>query len=142
MAETEAVAARVALADVAPSRRQGGSTRALLTPGSVGAVSGFMGHLELAPGEVVTEHYHPFSDKFLYVIEGSAVVRVNGEAVPLRSDESLLITRGQRNRIENRGTVAVRAVFHIAPLAPRPELGHVDTEPVPDPECMPPSVGG
>jgi putative monooxygenase len=101
-----------------------------------------MGHLELAPGEFVTEHYHPFSDKFLYVIEGSAVVRVNGEAVPLESDEALLITRGQRNRIENPGTCAMKAVFHVAPLAPRPELGHVDTEPVPDSGCVPPRVGG
>ncbi|WBB58143.1 cupin domain-containing protein [Streptomyces sp. WMMC500] len=142
MAETEALAARVALVDVAPSRRQGGSTRALLTPASVGATSGFLGHLELAPGEVVTEHYHPFSDKYLYLIEGSAVIRVNGEEVPLHSDEALLITRGQRNRIENRGSGVMRAVFHVAPLAPRPELGHVDTEPVPDPGCVPPRVGG
>lgn len=142
MAETGASAARVALAKVEPSRRQGGSTRALLTPASVGATSGFMGHLELAPGEVVTEHYHPFSDKFLYVIEGSAVVRINGEAVPLESDEALLITRGQRNRIENSGAGVLRAVFHVAPLAPRPDLGHVDTEPVAEPGCVPPRVGG
>ncbi|ORT57119.1 cupin domain-containing protein [Streptomyces sp. CB03238] len=138
----EAAAARVAVSSVVPSRRQGGSTRALLTPASVGATSGFMGHMELAPGEAVAEHYHPFSDKYLYVIEGSAVVRVNGEEVPLERDEALLITRGQRNRIENRGTVTTRAVFHIAPLAPRPELGHVDTEPVPHPASAPPHVGG
>ncbi|MEO3766109.1 cupin domain-containing protein [Streptomyces sp. B8F3] len=142
MAKNKTWAARVALADVAPNRRQGGAIRAVLTPASVGATSGFMGHLELAPGEFITEHYHPFSDKFLYVTEGSAVVRVNGEEVPVGSDEALLITRGERNRIENRGAGVMRAVFHIAPLAPRPELGHVDTEPVADPGCVPPRVGG
>jgi putative monooxygenase len=142
VAKNEALAARVTLEDVAPNRRQGGAIRALLTPASVGATSGFLGHLELAPGEFVTEHYHPFSDKFLYVTEGSAVVRVNGEEVPLESDQALLITRGQRNRIENRGEGVLKAVFQIAPLAPRPELGHVDTEPVPHPGCVPPRVGG
>ncbi|GAA2660722.1 cupin domain-containing protein [Streptomyces aculeolatus] len=142
MADSGGSAARVALVDVVASRRQGGRVRALLTPGSVGAVSGFMGHIELGPGEVVTEHYHPFSDKFLYVVEGSAVVRVNGEAVAVESDEALFITRGQRNRIENSGDGVLRAVFHVAPLAPRPELGHVDTEPVPEPGCVPPRVGG
>ncbi|WP_371657975.1 cupin domain-containing protein [Streptomyces sp. NBC_00280] len=130
------------MSSVAPSRRQGGSTRALLTPSSVGTTSGFLGHIELAPKEFITEHYHPFSDKYLYLIEGSVVIRVNGESVRLEQDEALFITRGQRHRIENEGNVPARAVFQIAPLAPRPELGHVDTEPVPHPASAPPKVGG
>jgi putative monooxygenase len=137
-----AATVKIATSSVTPSRRQGGSTRALLTPTSVGATSGFLGHIELAPKEFITEHYHPFSDKYLYLIEGSLVIRVNGEDVRLEQDEALFITRGQRHRIENRGNVSARAVFQIAPLAPRPELGHVDTEPVPNPASAPPRVGG
>ncbi|MFI8239128.1 cupin domain-containing protein [Streptomyces sp. NPDC085866] len=137
-----ASAARIALSSVAPSHRQGGSTRALLTPSSVGTTSGFLGHIELAPQECITEHYHPFSDKFLYLIEGTVVVRVNDQDVSLEQDEALFVTRGQRHRIENRGDVSARLVFQIAPLAPRPELGHVDTEPVPHPQSAPPKVGG
>ncbi|MFE8993834.1 cupin domain-containing protein [Streptomyces collinus] len=137
-----AAAAKIALSSVAPSHRQGGSTRALLTPSSVGTTSGFLGHIELAPQESVTEHYHPYSDKYLYLIEGSLVVRVNGEEVCLEQDEALFVTRGQRHRIENRGNVSARVVFQISPLAPRPELGHVDTEPVPHPASAPPKVGG
>ncbi|MEO3844311.1 hypothetical protein [Streptomyces sp. CNZ287] len=57
MAETKGASA--AVANVAPTLRQAGSTRPLLTP-------------------------------------------VDGEEVPLESDQALLITRGQRNRIENR----------------------------------------
>ncbi|MFF7891597.1 cupin domain-containing protein [Streptomyces sp. NPDC007907] len=135
-------AAKIAMSSVAPSHRQGGSTRALLTPSSVGTTSGFLGHIELAPEEAITEHYHPFSDKYLYLIEGSLVVRVDGEEVPLEQNEALFVTRGQRHRIENRGNVSARVVFQISPLAPRPELGHVDTEPVPHPESTPPKVGG
>ncbi|KNB53417.1 cupin domain-containing protein [Streptomyces caatingaensis] len=137
-----ATAAKVALAGVTPSRRQGGSTRALLTPASVGATSGFMGHMELAPGETVTEIYHPFSDKYLYVVSGSVTVTVNGEPVTVERDEALFVTRGQRHRFENTGDEEARIVFQIAPLAPRPELGHVDTEPVPHPQDGPPKVGG
>ncbi|WP_158884912.1 cupin domain-containing protein [Amycolatopsis anabasis] len=134
--------AKVAVADTTPSHRQGGTTRALLTPSSVGAISGFMGTFELEPGEFISEHYHPYSDKFVFLISGHLVVRVNGTEVTLDPDDALLITRGERNRIENRGTVRARAVFQITPLAPKPELGHVDTEAVPRPADAPPAVGG
>ncbi|KDN22650.1 cupin domain-containing protein [Amycolatopsis rifamycinica] len=133
---------KVALADVAPNRRQGGSTRALLTPVSVGATSGFLGTIDLAPGEFVAEHYHPYSDKYLYLTRGTVLVVLNGEEIELRADEALLVTRGTRNRIVNTGDVPARAVFQISPLAPKPELGHVDTEPVPYPDAGPPRVGG
>jgi putative monooxygenase len=33
-----------------------------------------------------------------------------------------------RHRFRNVGNVEARMVFHLGPLAPRPELGHVDTE--------------
>jgi putative monooxygenase len=32
-------------------------------------------------------------------------------------------------------------VFHLSPLAPRPDLGHVDTEPLPCPDAAVPQVG-
>lgn len=38
--------------------------------------------------------------------------------------------------------VAARAFFQIAPLAPRPELGHAETGPVADPGWAPLRVGG
>ncbi|GGP51287.1 cupin domain-containing protein [Streptomyces abikoensis] len=132
----------IGVADVTPSSRQGGRTRALLTPKSAGATSGFLGTTDLEPGEWVSEHYHPYSDKYLYVVTGSVVVTINGHEAALEEHQAVLITRGQRNRIENRGEVPARFVFQISPLAPRPELGHVDTEPVPNPGEAPPKVGG
>lgn len=35
---------------------------------------------------------------------------------------------GVRHRVRNTGTETASIVFHLGPLAPRPELGHVDTE--------------
>ncbi|GDY31756.1 cupin domain-containing protein [Gandjariella thermophila] len=133
---------KVAMSEVTPSRRQGGKTRALLTPTSVSAISGFMGTVTLEDGERVAECYHPYSDKFLFVVRGSLLFRIDGEEVTAGENEALLITRGQRHSIENVGTTQAFVVYQITPLAPRPEWGHVDTEPVPFPDDAPPRVGG
>lgn len=133
---------KVALNEVPPVRRQGGETRVLLTPASVGATAGFSGTVALEPGDRVTEHYHPYSDEFIYLVKGSVRVHVDGMPVDLVADESLMVRRGARHRIECNGDERAFVVFHIAPLAPSPELGHVDTEPVVDPASAPPRVGG
>ena len=135
-------AAKVAQAAVAPTRRQGGELRALLTPASVDATDGFMGTLALAPGEHVAEHYHPYSDEFVYLVRGALEVLLDGAKVQLEADESLMVRRGTRHRFANTGAEQAFAVFSIGPLAPRPDLGHVDTEPPPNPGEGVPRVGG
>jgi mannose-6-phosphate isomerase-like protein (cupin superfamily) len=118
----------VARRDIPPNRRRGAEIRVLLGPATVGATSGFMGVAEVAPGEAIAEHYHPYSEEFLYVVTGILVVDLDGEAVTLHADEGVLVPVNVRHRLRNTGTEVVRAVFHLGPLAPRPELGHVDTE--------------
>jgi putative monooxygenase len=130
MPSTQQSVKKVALRDVAPNRRRGGDIRVLIGPATVGATSGFLGVLTLAPGEFVSEHYHPYSEEFLYVVSGSVTVRVDGEEVPLEQGEGLLVPIGARHRVASPDGPAV-VVFHLSPLAPRPELGHVDTEPCP-----------
>ncbi len=133
---------RVAFDDVAPNRRRGGDLRVLLSPKTVGATSGFMGALRLAPGECVTEHRHPYSEEFLYVVSGSVVLRVEDEAITLHPDESIMTPKDLRHRLENTGDQPAFLVFHLGPLAPRPELGHVDTEQPTNDQLADPSVGG
>jgi putative monooxygenase len=122
---------RVALSEVEPNRRRGGDLRVLLSPKTAGSSSGFMGALQLAPGECVTEHRHPYSEEFLYVVRGSVVLRAGGQEVSLGPDESVMTPRDLPHRLENHGGEPAFIVFHLGPLAPRPELGHVDTEPLP-----------
>ena len=112
------------------NRRRGGDLRTMLSPGTVKSTSGFMGVLTLAPGECVTEHYHPYSEEFIYLVSGRLLARLDGEPVTLEAGEGLFIPVGTRHRLENNdaGQPAF-AVFHLGPLAPRPDLGHVDTEP-------------
>ena len=62
----------VDLADTEPNRRRGGDLRAMLTPTAVGATSGFMGLAIIQPGERIAEHYHPYSEEFVFVVCGDA----------------------------------------------------------------------
>lgn len=113
------------------NRRRGGDIRTLLSPASVGASAGFLGTLTLEPGEIVTEHWHPYSEEFLYCVSGDVLVTLNGEERRLVSESALHIPIGVRHRIVNDSAEAAFFVFTCGPLAPRPELGHVDTEPPP-----------
>ncbi len=126
----EALPRKVAVRDVIANRHRGGEIRVLLSPKTIGAASGFLGVLNLEPGDHVTEHYHPYSEEFLYVVRGRLVVRVDGEPVELNPGEALLVPIKVRHRVENVGEEAAEAVFHLCPLAPSPDLGHVDTEPL------------
>ncbi|MFD8167409.1 cupin domain-containing protein [Streptomyces cellulosae] len=118
----------VDLSETEPNRRRGGDLRTLLTPATVGSTSGFMGLAVIKPGERIAEHYHPYSEEFVYVIEGSLEVDLDGEPFALRAEQGLMIPIDMRHRFRNVGGEEARMVFHLGPLAPHPSLGHVDTE--------------
>jgi quercetin dioxygenase-like cupin family protein len=117
--------------DVPANRRRGGEIRTVLSPGTVGSHAGFLGALRLAPGEQINEHYHPYSEEFLFVTAGVATVTLDGTEHSVHPDEGIWIPKNVRHRVSNERDTPVRAVFQLAPLAPRPDLGHVDTEPQP-----------
>jgi putative monooxygenase len=133
---------KIAVADVVSNRRRGGDIRVLLSPKTVGSTSGFMGVLTLAPGEHVSEHYHPYSEEFLYVVRGQVAMRVEDEVVELGPGDAMVVPIGARHRLRNTGEEEALAVFHLGPLAPSPELGHVDTEKPPNAAAASPEVGG
>jgi putative monooxygenase len=138
---THLEATRVTARDVEPNRRLGGATRVLLSPGSALTTAGFLALLDLEPGEHVSEHYHPYTDEHLYVAAGDLVVIVNGAELAVGEREAALIRRGARHRYENRGGDPVTAVLFLGPTAPRPDLGHVETEEPRSPDSIPPRVG-
>lgn len=133
---------KVAATDVEVNRRRGGEIRVLLSPKTVRSTSGFGGTLTMAPGDYVSEHYHPYSEEFLYVVRGELVVTVDGDTeVTLAAGEATMVPKNIRHRVENRGTEEAFCVLHLSPLAPRPELGHVDTEALPHAAEAQPAVG-
>lgn len=118
----------VHLSEVEPNTRRGGDLRAMLTPATVGSTSGFMGVAIVQPGDRIGEHYHPYSEEFIYVVCGQLEVDLDGEPHPLQPEQGLMIPAYMRHRFRNVGNVEARIVFHLGPLAPSPPLGHVDTE--------------
>lgn len=116
--------------------------RLSLTPKTVGATCGLGGVVFLREGEFVCEHYHPYSEEFVHVVAGNVTMRVGDEEVPLGPGDALVVPIGVRHRVTHGGGEPAHLVFHLCPLAPRPELGHVDTEHLPDAELHPlPDVG-
>ncbi|MGW1294214.1 cupin domain-containing protein [Streptomyces sp. NPDC002533] len=134
---------KVAAGEVEANTKRGGDIRTTLSPKTVGCTSGFGGVLTLEPGDWVTEHYHPYSEEFLHVVDGTLEMTLDGRSVvPLGPGDSLLVPIGVRHRLVNTGDTTARCAFHLSPFAPRPELGHVDTEPAQRPEQANPDVGG
>ncbi|MEV8635691.1 cupin domain-containing protein [Streptosporangium sp. NPDC051023] len=128
----EAVEARrsrvVGVNDVPANRRRGADLRTLLSPATVGTGCGFSGTVLLEPGEVITEHYHPYSEEFIHVVQGELRVDLGEQRQTVRADQAVFVPKNARHRIVNESDAPVRVVFFLSPLAPRPDLGHVDTE--------------
>ena len=122
--------------DVPGDSRHGAAIKALLGPKSVGATSGFMGVATLRPGEVIREHYHPYSEEFLFVARGRLVAKVDGVDKEIGAGDALFIPINVKHRFSNESGDGEDAfiVFALSPLAPDPTLGHVSTEPAPEGE--------
>ncbi|MDQ1438130.1 MAG: putative monooxygenase [Acidimicrobiaceae bacterium] len=122
----------VVCADEVPGdSRHGAEIRALLGPKSVGATSGFMGVCNMKPGEVIREHYHPYSEEFVFLVSGTLVAKVDGVDRDLHARDALFIPINLKHRFANQGQEDAFMVFSLSPLAPRPDLGHVSTEEAP-----------
>jgi len=133
---------KVAADEVEANTKRGGDIRVTLSPKTVACTSGFGGVMTLDPADYITEHYHPFSEEFLHVISGTLEMTLDGERIELGAGDSLLVPIGVRHRLLNIGDATDTCAFHLSPLAPRPELGHVDTEEAQRPGESNPDVGG
>jgi putative monooxygenase len=114
--------------DTPADNRRGGDVRTLLSPKTVGSTSGFMGVATIPAGDWISEHYHPYSEEFIYVARGSITARLDGEPQTVDAGSALYIPVNVKHRLMNEGSEEAFVVFHLGPLAPRPDIGHVDTE--------------
>src|SRR6266496_6257914 len=65
------------LEDIPADTRRGGAVHTLLSPKTVGSTSGFMGVATIGSGEKIKEHYHPYSEEFIYVVRGKIVAQLD-----------------------------------------------------------------
>ena len=114
--------------DVAPNTKRGGDVRTLLSPRTVGSKHGYMGVVTIPAGDWVAEHYHPYSEEYLYVVNGTLDCRLDGQTHQVTTGQGMLIPINVKHRLANNTGEDAFGVFFSTPLAPRPERGHVDTE--------------
>jgi putative monooxygenase len=114
--------------DMPADTRRGGDVRTLLSPKTAGSTSGFMGVATIGPGDRISEHYHPYSEEFIYVVSGELEAQLDDKPHKVGARHGLLIPINVRHRLVNNGQEDAFIVFHLGPLAPRPDMGHVDTE--------------
>jgi quercetin dioxygenase-like cupin family protein len=53
---------------------------------------------------------------------------LDGERYEVPAGSGLFVPINVKHRLLNEGSDEAFIVFHLCPLAPRPHLGHVDTE--------------
>ena len=87
----------------------------LLGPRTVGSTSGFMGVATVAPGDRIAEHYHPYSEEFLYVARGAITVDLDDVPVPLAAGEALYVPVTSGTGFATPATRAAEVVFHLGP---------------------------
>lgn len=133
---------RVSESDVAANRRRGGDMRVTLSPKTVGCTSGFGGTMRLPAGGYVSAHRHPYSEEFLHVVAGELRFTIDEVDYDLRDGDSALVPIDAPHRLVNTGDGEAHCVFHLSPLAPRPDLGHVDLEDLVEPDRPQLDVGG
>jgi putative monooxygenase len=108
--------------------RRGGVVQTLLSPKTVGSTSGFMGVATIAPGDRISEHYHPYSEEFIFCVRGTITADLDDEPHEVKAGSGMMVPLNMRHRLRNEGDEDAFIVFHLSPLAPEPPLGHVDTE--------------
>ncbi len=118
----------VDLSEIEPNTRRGGDLRAMLTPATVGSTSGFMGVAIINPGDRIGEHYHPYSEEFVYVVCGQLEVDLDGEPHPLRPEQGPDDPHQHAAPLPQRRQRGGADRLPPGPAGPRPALGHVDTE--------------
>src|SRR5918912_251238 len=100
----EAHESRIRSMDETPAdNRRGGDVRTLLSPKTVGSTSGFMGVATIGPGDWISEHYHPYSEEFLFVVNGRIVAELDDVRHEIGPRTGILIPINTRHRLRNEG---------------------------------------
>ena len=107
-----------AVKDAPADHRRGGEVRVLLSPKTVGSTSGFMGVASIGPGDKISEHYHPYSEEFVYVVRGTLTARLDGVPYLLEAQQAVLIPQNVRHRLMDGDRRKSLLCFHLGPLAP------------------------
>jgi mannose-6-phosphate isomerase-like protein (cupin superfamily) len=69
----------------------------------------------LPVGAATREHYHARAEEIYYVLQGEAVMRLNGEERPMAAGDAVAIPPGHRHKIWNTGSAPLIFLCCCAP---------------------------
>lgn len=67
------------------------------------------------PGQAMTEHTHPFSNEYLTIIEGDAMISVGVESVLASPQQVIFVPREARHAIYNLGKTPLLVTGFMSP---------------------------
>jgi mannose-6-phosphate isomerase-like protein (cupin superfamily) len=98
----EVINREAVLAFVGPD---GGIIRELAASRNSSARKQSLAEATIPVGEAVTEHYHKVTEEFYYILNGTGVMKIEGEEREVGAGDTVIILPGQRHKITNNGQI-------------------------------------
>jgi mannose-6-phosphate isomerase-like protein (cupin superfamily) len=94
---------------------EGVTVREVAGPASGTAANQSLVHATLAPGAQTTEHLHRTSEELIWVVSGSARVRIDGDDRAVGPGSCVVVAPGSRHKLFNTGTQELVLLACCAP---------------------------
>ena len=88
--------------DAPSDNRYPGVNRATLVDASQGALSIYIGHLQVTPGSSIATHIHPDTEEAMIIVEGALEAILGDEVVTLGPGDTVLAPAGVKHGFVNR----------------------------------------
>ena len=102
--------------------KDGSEIRELLAPRNSAIARQSLAEARLPPGASTTRHFHPLTEEIYYLLEGTALMEIDGERRTVGPGDAIAIPPGQAHQITNTGEVLLRFLCCCAP-----SYEHADT---------------
>ena len=102
--------------------KDGSEIRELLAPRNSAIARQSLAEARLPPGASTTRHFHPLTEAIYYLLEGTALMEIDGERRTVGPGDAIAIPPGQAHQITNTGEVLLRFLCCCAP-----SYEHADT---------------
>jgi mannose-6-phosphate isomerase-like protein (cupin superfamily) len=83
----------------------GGIIRELAASRNSSARKQSLAEATIPVGETVIEHYHKITEEFYYILDGTGLMKIEGEEREVGPRDTVIIAPGQRHKITNNGQI-------------------------------------
>jgi mannose-6-phosphate isomerase-like protein (cupin superfamily) len=93
----------------------GAVAREIASPTNSRAARLSIADIVIAPGVVVTPHYHRVIEEIYYVVAGEGIMMLNGETQTVRVGDAIVILPGEKHSIRNATDKELRLIVTCNP---------------------------